>query len=128
MGPPPGLLNGMRAQTEIVEVSGQKGVAKKEIQIPADQDVRFTYFEYFGKLALRCDLEFSVRAKPNQIYILIMGDVPPTPRGSTAMGEIVHVLEAGDVPRCWVHRYQQKPDGTLEASSFNDVTFEAQVY
>jgi hypothetical protein len=118
----------MRAQTEIVKTSGDTGIAKKAMQILADQNVQFTYYEYFGKLALRCDLEFSIRADPNEPYILVMGDVPPTPKGSTATAEIAHVLEAGDVPRCWVQRFQQKPDGTLEANPFNEVTFEAEVY
>ncbi len=126
-GAKPTIFNLSAQQTEIMSNFGASPPSKERIQIPADQTVAFTDIETFGALPLKCELDFSFHAHPNQEYLLVVGDIPPAPKAANAIAEIGHVLSSGDVPRCYVRRFQKMADGTLKPFPFNDVTFEPSV-
>jgi len=123
-GSQPTIFNLDAHQAEIMSNFGASPESKEVIQIPANQNTEFTYIETFDKLPLKCELNFSIHAIPNQAYLLVVGDIPPRPKPSSAIAEIGHILSAGDVPRCYVRRFLRMADGTLKPYSVNGITFE----
>jgi len=126
-GPLPAVFNGFKQQSEVASKFQEQGEVDTKIQIPADQDDIFVFNEIFANHRFKCSVKFGLRPSPNQTYLVIVGDIPPTPKASDALGEIAHVLAAGDVPRCYVHRFNILPDGSLQPAPFNDQTFEPSV-
>lgn len=96
----------------VLQNSAGGGEAKASTVVPAGQVLLFDYTESLG--SARCDVNVSLVVKPDQTYMIFVGDTPPSPRGNSFIFKILPHIDPYAGSRCFFKGFQVAYDGSLE--------------